>query len=283
MAFLNHYVHEQKTLTSNQTATLTVPTGGKIQDLTLRFATGAGADATEAAIRSEIGNIRLTVNGEDVVNVPAYKLYDLYEFLGTNVGASLGLAGAIELNIGRLVFADPMMRDVFGFGTKDVANIQVQVTAGTLSTIASVQSFTGREAGDFNRGAYAKFINYPISFNATGVSTVDTLPRDIDTSYLAVMVEDGASGTITAGECRVNQQVVLDSAYPASVNNANISNQGFTTPAGYFVYSFMDRLLTGRLVMQDVTDFRLNTTFSVAPGAAGYACTALTLKNVPKK
>lgn len=283
MAFTNRYAHEQKALTSNQTVTLQVPTGGKIMDLVLRFATAAGADATEAQIRAEVGNIRLTVNGEDVVNVPAYKLYDLYEFLGTNVGVAAGLAGAIELNIGRLVMLDPVARDLFGIGTADVANIQVQVTAGTLTNVASVQAFTARQAGDYKRGAYAKFINYPISFNSTGDNTVDTLPRDIDTSYLAVLVEDGASGTITNGECRVNNQIVLDSKFPQSVNNSMLSNNGFTTPAGYFVYSFMDRLLSGRLVMQDVSDLRFINTFSVAPGAGGYSMTALTLKNVPKQ
>lgn len=283
MAFLQHSAHEQKSLTSSQTASLQIPVWGKIHELILRFATAADADATEAAIRSEIGNIRLSINGKDVVNASAAKIYDLYEVLGIDVGANTGIGGAIELNIGRLLFIDPMARDLFGFGTLDVANIQVQVTAGTLSTIASVQAFTGREAGNFNLGAYCKFLNYVQSFNAASDHTVDTLPRDVSTSYLMLLADSGASGTITKGECRVNNQSIMDSKFPKNVNAVALSNVGLQQPAGYFVYNFTDRGLAGRLPMAGVTDLRFVTTFSVAPGAAGYNMSALSVENLPTK
>ena len=274
-------VHEAKTLTSNTVSTLQIPAYGKIQSLFLRFTTGAGADNTEAEIRAQVGNIRLTINGRDIVNCTAARLYDLYEVMGPNATVPAGTNGVLELNIGRLVFTDPQVRDLFGFGTADVTSIQVQVTAGTLTTVASVQAFTARQAINENLGTYCRFIDYPQSFNSTGDHTVDTLPREINSDYLAVMASTGASGTITFGECRVNNATVIERT-PLNVNAVFLSNDRLAQPSGYYVYHFADGSLFGRLPMQGVTDLRFITTFSVAPGAASYVMSALTVINFPK-
>jgi len=273
-------VHEQKALTSGQNATLQIPSYGKIQSLFLHFLTSAGASVTEAQIRAEIGNIRLTLGGKDVVNSDAVTLLDLYEALGVNISESLGVDGVIELNVGRLFYTDPAVRDLFGWGTADVSTIQVQVTAGTLSAIASVQAYTSREAVNENLGAHSRFIDYPQSFNATGDHTVDTLPRDLDSAYLMVMANDGASGTITDGESKVNSVNVHEKT-PLNINKAFASNSKVVQPAGYFCYTFLDGSLTGRLPMVGVTDLRFKTTFSVAPGAGGYKMSALTIVGLP--
>lgn len=269
-------IHEQKALTSSQTATLQVARGGKIQSLGLLFLTGAGAPVTEAQIRAEIGNIRLTLNGRDVVNASAVQLLDLYEALGNKVGTPAGVAGTLELNVGRLVYDSPDARDLFGFGTNDISTIQVQVTAGTLSAIASVVAISARTPEVENLGAHCEFISYPQSFNSTGDHTVDTLPRNMDSSYLAVMIDDGASGTITFGECRVNNQTIRE-RLSSAMNNQFCSNAGYVQPSGYFSHFFADGSVAGRLPMPGVVDLRFITTFSVAPGAAGYNIGALTM------
>lgn len=277
-------VHESKTLSSNSIATLSIPTSGKIHSLILRFATAGGADVTEAAIRSEIGNIRLTINGKDIVNATTIKLLDLYEMLGQNVNDAAGIASVLELNIGRLVYTDPTLREIFGLGTADVQSIQVSVTAGTLATIASVQAFTSRTPVNEPLGTYCKFINYAVSFNSTGDHTMDTLPRDSDNTYLAVLASPGASGTITHGEVRVNSYTIKERC-PISVNKLLISNDRMATPAAlaYYVYAFNDGALDTRLPMVDVRDLRFIQTFSVAPGAAGYELSVLSAVNLPSK
>ena len=276
MGLFQTQVHEQKTLTTSQIATFQVPTGGKIQSLGIVFYTSGGVPVTEAQIRSEIGNIRLTINGKDTVNASAIQILDLYEAMSVHVGTPAAVAGVMELNLGRLLFVDPVLRDAVGFGTADVANIQVQITAGTLSAIASAKVVSQRSPVSENLGMYCKFINYPQSFNATGDHTCDTLPRDSDSSYLITMIDDGASGTITFGECRVNGMTVterLDSA----LNSLFASNKGYAQPAGYFAHFFADGTLNGRLPMPGVTDLRHITTFSVAPGAGGYNIAPLTM------
>lgn len=269
--------HETKALTTGQQSTLQIPTGGKIQSMFLLFTTSAGAPVTEAQIRAEIDNIRLTMNGKDIVNASATQLLDLFETLGNQVFDAAGIpAGAIELNIGRLVFQSGDVRDLMGFGTADIANIQVQVTAGTLVNIAAVQGVTARTATNENLGAHCQYINYPQSFNGTGDHTVDTLPRNTDSSYLALMVNDGASGTITFSEVRVNNFTIRE-RLSIAVNALMLSESKYAQPAGHFVHGFMDGTLDGRLPMVGVTDLRCITTFSVAPGAGGYTIGALTL------
>lgn len=279
MALKPVQLHETKALTTNTTTTIQIPVGGKIHDFGLRFATGAGADVTEAAIRAEIGNITLTINGKQVIFATAAVLLDFYEVLGQNVDDPTGVASVLELNVGRLMYTDPAVRDLFGLGTNNIQSIQVQVTAGTLATIANVQAFTSREAKNEDLGMYIRLINYPVSFNSTGVHTVDTLPRDPDSSYLFTMASPGASGTLTFGEVKVNNVSIKDIT-PKAVNDLFLSNNRYNVPSGYYIYGFADGNLDTRLPMVGVNDLRFNQTFSVAPGAAGYSMTVISAVNL---
>ncbi len=271
--------HENRPLTSSANQTLQIPAGGKIHSIMLSFLTSAGAAVTEAQIRAEIANIRLTAGGKDIINCPAVQLLDAYEFLGTEVQENGSVAGAIELNIGRLLFTDPAVRDLFGLGTADVASIQIQVQAGTLSAIASVEAYTEREPVNEVLGTYARLINYPMSFNSTGQHTYDALPREEATAYAALMIDDGASGTIADSEIRLGQTSIRERV-PLHVNKQLLSNNRLAQPAGYFVHGLNDGSLAALLSMKNVKDFRVVTNFAVAPGAGGYNITALTIENL---
>lgn len=276
--------HETKALTSSQTATLQIPVYGRIQDVILNF------DGTEAQMRAELGLVRLSVNGTDIVRASVTELLDLYEFLGVKVGTNTGVDGALSLNLGRLIYENPTIRDQFGWGELGVTTIQVQVTAGTLVAISEVTAYSMRDTArdkDGNPkkepfGAHIRYLQYPQSFNSTGDHTVDTLPRDLNTAYLAVLASDGATGTIASGKVSVNNVNVME-VTPAAVNNIGLSNRRCTAVSGYFGYLFADGGLNGRLPMDGVTDLRFVTNFSVAPGAAGYSMLALTAVDFPRQ
>jgi hypothetical protein len=279
MSLLTIQQHESKSIASSQVATINIPKGGKIYNLFVRFATGANADATVAAIKSEISNIRLTLNGRDIVNASPTKLFDIYTFLGQNINDTAGVAGILELNLAPFLYTDPAAREILGLGTADVDSIIVSVTAGTLSTIASVQGFTSRSQSNENLGVYGKVINYPVSFNSTGVHTYDTLPKDADTAYTALLVDAGASGTLTFSELRTQSLSLRDLA-PRSIASAFLSGQRYSNVAGYYTHLFANGSLDTLLPMVGVSDFRIFNTFSVAPGAAGYNVTALSVVNL---
>ncbi|MBF9664256.1 hypothetical protein IAI33_11475, partial [Streptococcus pseudopneumoniae] len=51
---------------------------------------------------------------------------------------------------------------------------------------------------------------------------------------------------------------------------------------GQFLYGFANGSVATRLPMTGVNDFRMITSFSTAPGAAGYLLTACFIKDFPK-
>lgn len=275
-------VHEQRPLTSNQLQTLQVNGGGKIHSLIVSF-TNNGAPATEANIRSSITDIRLTFNGKEIVKASAAELYDLYETIGVNVFAATGVNGALELNVGPLLFTDPAVRRVLGYGTRNINSIQVQITCGTLTDITAAQCFTERTVTDEILGVHCKFLQYPVNFNATGEHTVDTLPRDPSTNYLMVMASMGASGTIDRGDVKLNNATIVDQL-PRHINSVLCSNKRFSQLAGYYLYNFVDggfNIPAVGLQMLGAADLRFKQNFSVAPGAGGYRMLALTMENIP--
>lgn len=281
--FKFHVFHEEIPLTSNGTRTLNISKGGKIQSMVLHFKTAAGASATEAQIRAEIAEIRLSNGGTDLVNATAITLLDLYEALGSEVHSNTAVNGCLELNLGRLVYSDPAVRDIFGFGTADIASLQISVKTGTLSGIASFECYTERQYGEAANeilGTYCRFVSYPQTFNATGDSRVDTLSKDSATSYLALMVSQGASGVISNGAVKVGTANLREKV-PLNVNKQFLSNNRMEQPTGYFVHGFCDGSLLSRLPMLNVNDLSVTTTFTTAPGVAGYVISALTVENFP--
>lgn len=275
----NLQTHDTKPLVTNQQTTIQVPVYGTIQSLVLRFTESSGAPAAVADIRSEITNIRLTFNGREVVNVTPARLFDFYAHLANHVAVPAGNVGNLELCIGRLLYDTPEVRDAFGWGTENIQTIQVQITSGTLVNVANAQVISARTAEQRVLGSHFRFIDFPQSFNATGDHTVDTLPRDPDSAYALVMTDDGTAGTITFGECKVNNNTVFD-RIPRDTITQFLSNNRYAHTAGYYIYSFSDGAGGTLLPMSGVTDLRFKTTFSVAPGAGGYTMAALTLNGI---
>jgi hypothetical protein len=277
-------VHEQKPIASGLTSTLQIPPFGKIYSLPLQFLLSSGAVASVAQIIAQIANIRLTINGKDIINCSPEKLFAVYSSFGTFVQNPAGTNGVVELNLGRMIFNDAEIRNAFGYGSLGVANIQIQVTAGVVpappNDIVSVQAFSTRTQEQEKLGIHFKLMNFPQSFNSTGDHTVDTLPRDPDSAYVAVFADDGAAGTISFGECRVDNVTVIERC-PSAVNVQLNAENRLAQPAGHFMYGFTDGSPTSQLPMRNVKDLRFITTFAVAPGAGGYNMTALTIAGYP--
>lgn len=275
---LTFHAHDEQPLTSNQTITLDIPKFGKIMSMQLAFLDGAGAEVTEAQLRAEVGKIRLTIGGTDIINTSVSKLLDLQEVLKTKLGVNTGIDGVLDLLVARHLYTDPDVAEIFGIGTMDINSIQIQVTAGTLVNVASVASATWRSPVKENMGTHLRFLDHVQNFNAIGEHSASNLPRDVKSDYLMVLTDDGTAGTITHGECLVNGQSVFGKAR-ASFIEQHLSNMGYAMPSGYLIYNFSNGSLGGRIPMLGTNDFVFKTTFSVAAGAAGYTMTALTAFN----
>lgn len=274
--------HETKEVVASATSSLRVPAFGKIHNIYLHFLNGA-ANATKSAIEAAVDRVRLSIDGKDIVNCTAAQLFAVYERLGTKLGNSSLDNGVMELNLGRLIFDMGQSKDVFGFGTFNVATIQVQITyKATTTGVTSCQLYTSREAvQNAALGTYPKLYEYPQTYGSTGEHTVDTLPRDINTDYLAIFCDQGASGTgvVSFGELSVNSQNVFDRT-PTSVMGTFNNERKMVQPTGLFDYMLTNGTTNDRLPMNGVKDLRLKTTFSTTPD--NYSLLALTLENVPR-
>ena len=270
-------IHENKTVSAGAILTFNVPSFDTIDDIVLEF-TNSGAAATKANILAAVGKVALNINGEQVVNCPLARLYDIYSSLGVEVTQSI--SNSIGLNIGRYLFKDPNNEDFFAYGCADVQTIQVQVYLNAATTgVTDCQLSTVRRATSTVLGAFIKVIDYPQTMSATGISTVDTLPRDSNEAYLCIHAHNGG-GVISGGECVVQGINVIDPISQA-LNDYIVNARGLAAVSGIFNYAFADGSIKGILPMQGVTELRLKTTFSSAPTNGTYDLVAVSIRNVP--
>lgn len=273
-------IHETKSLSANTILTFNVPSFDTIDDIMLEF-TNSGAASTTANIKSSVGKVALNINGEQVINTTISRLFDFYSMLGNEVQQTARPANVVNLNVGRLLFLLPENEDYFAWGCSNINTIQVQVYCnGTVTGVSDCTLITERRPVQNALGAYVKLISYPQSMSAAGISTVDTLPRDSNEAYLAVMASEEAGGSISNGECVVNGVNIYDNI-SAGVNAMIVSQRDYAPVSGYFNYLFADRSRRGFLPMLGVTELRLKTTFASAPTAGVYDLLACTIKNIP--
>ena len=270
-------VHESKPISAGAILTYNIPSFDTIDDIILEF-TNSGAAATLANIKAGIGKIALNINGGQVINVPLTRLCDVYSSLGVEV--TQNLVNCIGLNIGRYLFKDPDNEDFFSWGCADIQTIQLQVYCnGTVTGLTDCQVSTIRRAFQSNLGSYIKIINYPQTMASTGISTVDTLPRDNNEAYLEILAHNGG-GVISGGEMVVNGISIYDPISQA-LNNYVCDARGLGNVSGVFNYSVTDGSVKSVLPMLGVTELRLKTTFTTAPTAGVYDLTAVSIHNVP--
>lgn len=270
-------VHESKPISAGAILTFNIPSFDTIDDIVLEF-TNSGAAATLANIKSGIGKVALNINGEQVINVPFSRLCDVYSSLGVEV--TQNLVNCLGLNIGRYLFKDPNNEDFFSYGCADIQTIQLQVYCNsTVTGLTDLQVSTVRRSVNTALGSFIKIINYPQTMSSTGISTVDTLPRDSNEAYLEILANNGG-GVISAGECIVNGNSIYDPISQA-LNNYVVDARGLSHVAGNFNYSFSDGSIKGILPMIGVTELRLKTHFTTAPTGGTYDLVAVSIRNVP--
>ena len=270
-------IHESKPVSAGTILTFNIPSFDTIDDVLLEF-TNSGAAATKANILAAIGKIAVNINGEQVINVPLARLVELYASLGVEV--TQNIVNVIGLNIGRYLFKDPITEDYFAWGCSNIQTIQLQIYCNSSTTgVTDVQVATVRRSVNQKLGAYIKVINYPQTMSTTGISTVDTLPRDSNEAYLSIMAHNGG-GVISGGEVVVNGNSIYDPISQA-MDNYVVDARGLAAVSGIFNYSFSDGSVKSLLPMVGITELRLKTTFTTAPTSGVYDMVAVSIRNVP--
>lgn len=272
------FVHDTKPVTTGAVLTFNIPSFDTIDDVILRF-TNSGAAATKANIISSVGKVALNINGEQVINCTIGELYDVFEMLGNQVQETV-LTNVVSLNLARLMFKLNQNKDYFAWGCANIQTIQLQVYCGTtVTSVTDLEVSTERRSFNSNLGSLIKVINYPQSMSSTGISSVDTLPRDSNDGYLAIMANTGG-GVISQGECVVNGNTIIDPTDKSAMDYV-CQVRGFKPLSTYYNYLFADGSNRGALPMNGVTELRLKTSFTTAPTSGTYDLLAISIKNMP--
>lgn len=271
-------VHDTKAITAGAVLTFNIPSFDTIDDILLTFK-NSGAAATDSNIRAAIGKVALNVNGEMIINTPLSTILDFYKYMGNEVWQT-NPANVIGLFVANRIFKNPIYEKLFALGCQRIQTIQLQVYCNSSVTgVTDLEISTVRRSFVSDTISLIKIVNYPQNMASTGISTVDTLPRDTNDGYLAVMTSNGG-GVISEGEAIVNSDSIFN---PISTNTAGYigAARGRQPQSGYFVYDFCDGSESGLLPMNGVTDLRFKTTFTTAPTNGTYNMVAVTIKNIP--
>lgn len=252
-------------LTSGQMQTLNIPVFGTIEDVLAKFMLNTGAGATLAAIKAQIANIELNINGTPIVSGSPTDILAFYAMLQQRVGVPAGVDGLVDCYPLNKIYSGPNNRMGLGIGTGKINSIQLKITAGTLTTITSVGAFIGRLDITRDFGVHGRLITYPrTNFNSIGTDNLTTLPTDDDSAWLLAMIAEDATGVVASGQAKVNNKLYTDTL-PRDAAGLSLSAVQLKQPDDYFVYNWTDGSPESAISMKGVTSVQLNTTFSVAP------------------
>ena len=271
---------QTKTASAGATLSWDIPVFGTLDDIFLEF-TNDGAAATAANILLSIDKVLLNVNGEIVHSCQLSQLYDLYKNSGNNVFQFSEMPNVISLNVGRYMFANTQLRDNFSFGKSGINNISLQLICKSgLSGVTHVKTICVRRQFDSQfAGSFVKCVNYPQSFNTTGIDDVDTLPRNSNDAMITV-ITDAAGGAISELSCVKNGQNIVD---PVSINvlNSVLSARGYQPLSGQAILPICDSSARSVLPLLGVAEFRVRPNFTTAPTNGVYNMLAVTVRNIP--
>ncbi len=283
-------LEESKPITAGAVTTFNVNAFNVIKDLYLEF-TNSGAAATLANCKAGIPNIKVLLNGINILDVSVSQIADLFTFLGTRVQQT-ALTNVFSLNLGRLLYRFGLARDEFAWRcgkqgetnpSKKISSLIVQVTAAAeITGITDVSLYSERLdlQAEWN-DSYIQFNNNFQTFQGTGQSQVNTLPKNAEDLFLLAIAYNGG-GVISQGETLINNQNISRTVSLA-VNNAINNLEGYGVISGAFVHNFMTGAISSGLFVNDITsELSVRTTFTTAP-SAGYDMPVLKIHNCPAR
>lgn len=275
------YTHETKSVSANTIVNFNLPVFDTIDDVQLEF-TNSGAASTLSNILSSVLRVDATIDGQNWISCPIGLLANLYTLMGVKTYTGTAQTNVFSLNLARLMFDKPEDRDFFAIGTANVETIQVRVTmGGTVTGLSDITLKTVRRSVQAALSSYIQVIDYPQQMSAAGISSIETLPRDSQDSYLCVLATTGTGGVISEGECVLNGNSVINLT-SQNVMDHNAKLRGFAPVSGIYPYIFVDGTARSVLPMQGITELRFKTTFTTAPSTGQYDLLAVSIKNTPQ-
>lgn len=198
-------------IAANSLASARVFNRGNIVNLYLRCLTGAGAELTRAQILADVSNIRVKLDGVQVVSVDARFLLDRQKYLGDSIGDG-NQDGIIRIPFELPHIPFPQGRRASAMGTADLDTISVEVDVIGVAQLATIELYTEMDK-EANKplGDHVRLEKYNRNFSSTGDFEISDLPykdRNLK-GYLAAHIYTTA-GVLASVEVKKDGEIVLD-------------------------------------------------------------------------
>jgi hypothetical protein len=252
-------------------ATGQIPTSGTHYATYLRCLSAAGVALTRAQLITDIGDIRVRINGELLIEATVTFLLDLQLYYGTPHAATFP-AGTIVIPWTRPFFATDAERSVFALGMADVSSFQIDVQVLGVAVLATIEVYSLVTPESRKLGQHIRINRFPQAFAAFGAAhEVVTLPKEGDTvGYHAIHIGPGTGvgSLVSLVTCKIGGNNIFENVSVAT-NQAVLEVNDRTPQAGYFHVDFLatSNDMLGYIPMAGVKDWRQQITWiTAAPG-----------------
>lgn len=263
------------TIAANAVLTSELPKSGTYYGLPLSMLDG-GVDETVAEIIAEVSEVRISVNGVDILEASAATIISLYSYYHGGFNAS-ELAGVLPIRFARDHMPINAQAEVFGLGMVGVNSFILEITmGGTVNDIDQIQVRAEKRDIDQPMGQHVRLQKFPRVFPSTGLQEVTDLPIEANAGVLAFHIEYDSSAMtsptlLTDVSVIVNDTEVIkltETMAQYLAEKAGREWQVDSTTKSLFSIDFgLFNDLTGFLSHEGLTDLRLQLTWAgTAPG-----------------
>ena len=208
------YGAAQSAPAASTTQVLRLPQGATYADLIL-FMTIAGTAATRAQIEAQLANVRVSLSGEEKINLTGKEVIAICEFYESGVVADTGM---FLLPFSRLWMNGASAQLEPDWGTNSESSFQIELTWAAGTTIDLVQTFARIETTSQELGAHVRPIKLTPTFASTGKYIYPDLPNEPGTFLYALHYEVPVVANLTNVALLVDDVRLLDC--PPAVTDA---------------------------------------------------------------
>lgn len=234
-----------------------IPTVGTLYAIWLLF------NSSVADIKSEIANISVKADGEELINATPTFLLDLEKYYGDAFGAG-NVAGMLPIIFARPHLPSDSERALYAVGLADIDSLSIEVLCGTLVNISTCQVFAVMTPENRRLGQHIRIHKFPQNYATTGLQEISDLPRGgANEGYIAMHIEEN-TGTISKVTVKRGFYPIFDQV-PVLMNDSYLVHNWRTKQSGYYHVDFaVSRDLTGFVPMANVKDWRQEITWITA-------------------
>ena len=256
MARLIKKMPDPQNVVAGQRATVRLPVGNTYNMLFIRAKT-AGADMTEAQMKSMLGDVRLLIDGDLKIEASATELLDLAKYYGVT----------IQNGVLPVIFSRPWQRsivgeDVLSYGTADVSTMDLTVDIDSGATTPTLELYAIQSQGT-PLGQHCVIKRHSRTVSATGEVEEANLPRG-DFGLMALHLTTDAVSTV---EVRANERKAHESDLATRKFRDSLTNK--THQTGYTHINFCETDRVSDVLPLALEDFRVITNHT-ATGSFNY-------------